>query len=174
MRPEPVAKFSKNHGNNYPNNVIPAKDLKDMNAKVPNVLLFAKIIALAVATSGCGKGNGPPTFPVSGRVILERIEPDVLSGHTIEFSLDSNPAVRSFAEIQSDGSFDLSTLHKGFVYPGAREGVYKVRLVLSDDDPEARNRLATAIEPSSLSLAKTPWVVQVPTKEPVRISLKRR
>lgn len=145
-----------------------------MNATIPYATAIASLTMLAVANLGCGKGSGPPTFPVGGTATLEQADPNVLAGHTIEFVLDGDPAVRSFAEIQANGSFELASLRDGAVYSGALAGTYRVRLILSDDNPDVQRKLIKTIDPSSFNLEKTPLVVQVPASDPITISFKRK
>lgn len=143
-------------------------------SKNPPYLSISLAGTIALLFAGCGTSDGPATFPVRGIVELESAEPDLLAGHNIELSLDSDPTVRAFAEIQPDGHFDLTTLHNGKVQSGALEGTYKARIVLSDDNPESRKNIVKRIDPKALNFESTPFVVQVPTSDQVTISVKRR
>lgn len=134
--------------------------------------LLVGIVSLGLV--GCRESGGAVTYPVNGTVVLESSEPALLAGHNIEIALESDPAIRAFAEIQPDGHFELNTLHEGTVHAGAIEGVYRARIILSDDDALTRKQLAKTIDPKALMFDSTPFVVQVPADDPVLISVKRR
>ena len=103
------------------------------------------------AIAGCGGPAGPKTYPVKGQVQLAGGEVKVLAGHNVEAALETDSTVRAYGLIQDDGSFELETLRAGVLQSGAAEGKYRVRVALSDDDPEARNRATQAVNPRFLT-----------------------
>ncbi len=76
--------------------------------------------------------------------------------------------------VQDDGSFDLETLRAGVLQSGAAEGKYRVRVALSDDDPEARSRAAQAVHPRFFTFDSSGLFLQVPTDTPVTLQLSQK
>ena len=101
--------------------------------------------------AGCGGPAGPTTYPVKGQVQLADGEVKVLAGHNLEAALEADSTVRAYGLIHDDGSFELETLRAGVLQSGAAEGKYRVRVALSDDDPDARSRFAQAVHPRFLT-----------------------
>ncbi len=95
-------------------------------------------------------------------------------GHNLEAALGTDLAVRAYGQIQEDGSFSLETLQAGVLYSGAAEGSYRVRIVLSDDDPGARRRAAQALHPRFLQFDSSGLSIQVPNNDPVTVVLSRQ
>jgi hypothetical protein len=125
---------------------------------------FGMLVVFSVVglTGGCSRG-GPTTHRVSGRVQLAGAEPSILAGHTVEAASIADPTVRAFGVIRDDGHFDLETLHRSSIRSGALEGNYRVRIVLSDDDPIARQKAAKAIPKRYLSHETSGLTMLVPT-----------
>ena len=141
------------------------------------LLKTVSIGALALVTSmmtlGCGPA-GPKTYPVNGRVELTQGDGAVLAGTNIEVSLESDPTVRASGVIDENGRFTLETLHGGKIWKGAVEGSYQVRLILSDDDKEARRKAAQAISPKALKFESSGLKIQVPANGEVTLKVPKK
>ena len=138
-------------------------------------LLRTALLALALSgITGCGGSAGPQTHPVKGQVQLAGGEIKNLAGQSVEAALDKDPTTRAYGQILPDGSFTLETLQAGTVRPGAAEGKYRVRLVLSDDDPEARRRAARTVHPRYLQFQAAGLSLQVPSKDLVTLALSKQ
>jgi len=122
---------------------------------------------------GCRRG-GPQTFPVKGKVELPGGNVSHLAGSHVEAILASDPKVRASGEIQQDGSFRLETLHNGRILPGAREGNYQVRIVLTDEDSASNRRAAKTIAPRFLSSTTSGLSLQVPPPGEVTLKVSQR
>lgn len=110
---------------------------------------------------GCGD-SGPKTYPVNGTITLPSGDSSPLAGHNIEASLDGEPTVRASGVIEPDGRFKLETLQGGKIVTGAREGSYKVRLVLSDDDAASRKLAKKAVPARYFQFDTSGLAFQVP------------
>jgi len=119
---------------------------------------------------GC-KSDGPSFHTVKGKVELAGGDVSHLAGCLIEAESDTEPKVRASAEIMADGSFTLETLYLGVIRKGAVEGNYRVRLVLSDDDKQAKRRAAKAIDKRYLKFETSGLQFTVPAKEDVILKL---
>src|SRR5215203_2325096 len=133
----------------------------------------AALLAACVALAGCGPG-GPKTYPVQGRISVPSGDVAALAGSTVEAALDSDPTVRAAGTIEPDGTFTLETLQAGEVRKGAVAGTYKVRVILTDDDPAARKRAAKAVHPKALKFETSGLTLQVPAADEVRLELPAR
>jgi len=134
----------------------------------------AGLVALtALGMVGCGLG-GPKTFPVKGQVQLPGADINVLAGHSLQIIKENDPLVQAYAEIKPDGSFALETYDKGAFREGAFEGKYKARIVLSDDNLEARNRAAQIVPSPYLQFDTSDLKLEVPAKGDVTLPLVRR
>lgn len=122
---------------------------------------------LLFAATGCGR----TTFPVEGTVVISG-DVSVLEGSVIEVAVDGDPTRRASGEIQADGSFSLETLHDGQILSGAREGVYKVRIIPTEDDRKARRRAVAAIHARYLKFQTTDVTLTVPATDAVAVVLK--
>lgn len=101
------------------------------------VLLF---LVLALAT-GCGgeKIEGPPTFPVKGKVEFTKggkVETLADRSVAIEFQSIEQPQVKAFGAILEDGTFAMTTNLDDKGKPGVIAGSHRVRL--SADEGAAR------------------------------------
>src|SRR5262245_6295390 len=74
---------------------------------------------LLVSTPGCGK-RIPKTYPVKGKVIHKGGRP-VTYGR-VELQSKSDPQLRAVGDIQTDGTFSLTTHLGGKSVAGAVEG----------------------------------------------------
>ncbi|MFO0806329.1 MAG: hypothetical protein U0791_24765 [Gemmataceae bacterium] len=119
---------------------------------------------------GCGD-SGPKTYPVNGTITLPSGDSSPLAGHNIEASLDGEPTVRASGVIEPNGRFKLETLQNGKVVTGAREGTYKVRLVLSDDDAASRKLARKAVPPRYFQFDTSGLAFQVPSED-VKLEVK--
>jgi hypothetical protein len=132
------------------------------------------LIALALAgVLGCGRA-GPKTYPVSGKIELAAGDVKQLAGSHIEAVLDSDPSVRSSGEIKEDGTFALETLHAGVILRGAREGSYRARIILTDEDRAAKRLAAQALSTRFRSVETSGLVFQVPAENDVTLSVSQR
>ena len=131
----------------------------------------AALSGLLVAT-GCG-GAGPAFHPVIGTVQLAEGDGSVLAGHGVEAVLESDNLVRANGVIAADGQFSLETLHEGAVRRGALAGKYKARIVLADDDGEARRRAASVLPKKSLQFETSGLAFEVPTAESIQLRISK-
>jgi hypothetical protein len=137
-------------------------------------VLTAFAIVILWGIPGCGGSAGPKTHAVNGQVQLAGGDVKDLAGHSLEAALGTDLTVRASGQIQEDGSFSLETLQAGVLHSGAVEGAYRVRIVLSDDDPEARRRAAQALHPRFLQFDSSGLSIQVPNNDPVTVVLSRQ
>ncbi len=81
------------------------------------------VAALCGGTLGCG---GPTTHSLAGRVVYAHDQSPAgdLVGYTVT-AVCSDPPLTAVGEVQSDGSFELSTFQEG---DGAVAGKYRVAL----------------------------------------------
>ncbi len=80
------------------------------------------LVLIVMALSGCGRGDGLPTYPATGQVSYPDGRP--LEGGTIIFeSVEHRVSARGAIDI--DGSFDLGTYESG---DGAVAGRYRVAI----------------------------------------------
>ncbi len=131
------------------------------------------LLAVFALVPGCGDG-GPKTYRVSGRIELPGTDPSVLAGHNVEAALSTDPNVRTFGVIGSDGRFVLETLQNGEMRRGAVAGTYNARLVLSDDDPASRRRVAQAVAGRYLKFETSGLTFQVPASSDITLPLAPR
>jgi hypothetical protein len=129
--------------------------------------------AMAAGFFGCSS-DGPATHPVKGTVELAGGDIKLLAGSHIEAALASDPAVRASGEIQDDGSFKLQTNAAGGILDRVKEGKYQVRIILPDDDREARRRAGKAIAARFLQFKTSGLTIQVPTPGAVTIAVSPR
>jgi hypothetical protein len=106
-------------------------------------------------------------------VSLPNGEASALAGHNIEASLDSEPTVRASGVIEPDGRFKLETIQGGKVVTGAREGTYKVRFVLTDDDTASPRKVVKKNVPARYFQFDTSGLtLKVPVDEAVKLEVK--
>jgi hypothetical protein len=125
-------------------------------------------VGAALGAFGCGPG-GPRTYPVSGKLDLAGGDLAALSGGHVDAALRDDPTVRASGEILPDGSFTLQTLDGGVVRQGAREGDYRVRIVLDEDGPGGKQRARRAIAPRYLWFETSGLSIRVPAESPVTL-----
>ncbi|MEI6685723.1 MAG: hypothetical protein WCN64_06280 [Planctomycetota bacterium] len=120
--------------------------------------------------SGCAD-LGPRLYPVSGKVQISGQDIGVLEGSAIEVVSEADNNIRAAGTINADGSFILETLQMGRMQKGAREGDFKARIVISDDD-KAKLRLANkAVQKKYLDFESSGWKVKVPVSSDVLLNL---
>lgn len=135
-------------------------------------LVWGVTLAAFLGTAGCG-GSGPEYHAVSGTIQLADGDIAVLAGHGVEAMLDSDNQVRAHGTIAADGQFSLETLHEGNVRPGAVAGTYKARIVLSDDDGEARRRAAQALPKKTFQFDTAGLAFEVPAASPIQLRISK-
>lgn len=131
-------------------------------------LALAIVAAAGMGVLGCGRG-GPRTYPVSGKLDLAGGDLSALSGGHIDAALRDDPTVRASGEIRPDGSFALQTFDGGVIRQGAREGSYRVRIILDDEDPAGKQRARRAIARRFLSFETSGLSIRVPSESPVTL-----
>ena len=90
------------------------------------LLLMTPLLLLA---PGCQSSTPPPTtHPVHGKVLVNN---ELLTDGAVEFQALAEPSWSALADIQSDGTFSLSTLHEGKRIAGALPGEYRVTIVFA-------------------------------------------
>jgi len=139
----------------------------------PTLRLLTSIGALFLAMSGsvgCGS-SGPTTYPAQGQVQLATGDSRVLAGHALEAALETDSQVRAYAEIGEDGRFALESLLQGTIRQGALPGRYRVRLILSEDDPERRRQAADFIPARFLQFDTSEFTIEVPAANSIILAL---
>src|SRR5262245_24715625 len=136
-------------------------------------LLCAAVLILAgLLVSGCA--SGPRTYSVKGKVTLAGGDVAHLAGCNVDAMSADDPNIRTYGVIQEDGSFTLETLQGGKIVKGAQEGKYKVRIVLSDDDPAVKRKARAALAPQYLKFETSGLSFQVPAEGEVVLNLSTR
>lgn len=133
----------------------------------------AILLVLAATTIGCGT-RGPRTHTVRGKIELTGADVASLVGSHVEAVSTDDPLLRASGEIREDGRFILQTLHAGRVLDGAPAGSYKVRVILSDDDPARRRQAAKAIARRFLDFEASNLTFDVPSSQEVVFTLASR
>lgn len=95
---------------------------------------MSAIAALIVLVAGCGRTDGPKTYPVTGQVVFKQGQP--LRGGMLQFQSLDFPNVTTVGEIKPDGSFSLYTVAGTTKLPGAVPGKHQVTVILP---PNKRN-----------------------------------
>jgi hypothetical protein len=127
-------------------------------------------VAAMFSLTGCGRG-GAKTYPVKGRIALESGEVQLLSGSHVEAALVSDPFVIAAGEIKPDGTFALETLRAGEIQKGAPPGDYKVRIIPTEDNPEAARKLSKVMDSSARRFESSGLTLQVPAKGEITLNL---
>ena len=97
----------------------------------------------------------------------------LLTNSFVECMLESDPLVRASGKITPDGKFTLETLHEGQVLKGAREGAYKARIVMADEDDEGvpKNRGKNPIHRRFFDFQTSGLSITVPASGTVTLSV---
>jgi hypothetical protein len=133
-----------------------------------------KILVPLILLVLVGCDRGPKLHTVQGKLQLEGAEVADLSGSTIEAVSTNDPNVRASGEIKADGSFTLETLQGGTIRKGALEGEYKVRFILTDDDPATKRKAAKALAKRYLKTETANLTLQVPVKGDAIVAVSAR
>lgn len=148
----------------------PASMRADIPTSLPvRALRLLQLAAIAVALTAVGcSGNGIPTCPVEGIVVLENGTPAQTG--TVEFnSLERDLTARG--SIQSDGTFRLTTFTDG---DGAVAGIHNavvVQLVSTEDLPLHEHDHGPTVDPkyAHYDLAGLQFTVQSDRTNSIRI-----
>src|SRR5262245_51284964 len=119
----------------YSNGSITSKAeplMKSIGIRVSCLLALAALIG----TTACS--NQVKLYSVSGKIEMTDGDVSVLEGSVIEGALENDMTLRASGAIKADGTFTLETLDAGNIRKGAREGTYKARILLGDDDPKLK------------------------------------
>jgi hypothetical protein len=122
--------------------------------------------------ASCGP-SGPKTHPVKGKVVTANADDlKLLAGQSVEFQSAAEPETRGFGQIQSDGSFTISTYRQGASLSGAVEGQHKARLMIDLGDDDGRPRAKKwPFDRKYTQFENSGWVVTVPTDGEVILKL---
>lgn len=132
------------------------------------------ILALTLTTlTGCGS-SGSGVHPVKGQVQLVGGDSSPLVGHMVEIAKADDQQIRASGEIKANGDFQLESLAGGKLRAGAVPGKYLARIVLSDDDPQARQAAAAAIHPRFMRFDSSGLTIEVPATAAVEFQVSRR
>lgn len=134
--------------------------------------LLAPAVLLGLA--GCS-GAGIKTHPIRGKLELKDGDVKLLTGSFVECMLENDPLVRASGKITPDGSFTLETVHEGQVLKGVREGAYKARIVLADEDDEGvpKNRGKNPVHKRFLDFQTSGLSITVPARGNITISVSK-
>lgn len=123
------------------------------------VMLWGMLCLVCV---GCS-GSKIKTYPISGKFEMSDGDISSLSGCVVEFMQEENPLIRSNGVIHADGTFEMETLYAGKIVSGAPEGVYTVRIILTDEDEDGEFRTGgMPIHRRFLDFKTSNWSVTVP------------
>lgn len=127
-------------------------------------------LGLMIGVSACSS-NQVKLYPVNGKIEMTDGDVSVLAGSTIEAALENEPTLRASGVIQADGSFTLETLEAGVVRKGAREGNYKARILLGDDDPKLKRAANKALNRRFRDFETSELKFQVPAEGGVNLKV---
>ncbi len=85
------------------------------------------LLLAAAGLAGCGGGDLPKTYPVSGKVVFAGGKP--LAGGAVQLRLNSDPSKAASGEIKADGTFSLHTIVGNKKLAGAVEGEHDVSVI---------------------------------------------
>lgn len=127
-------------------------------------------LGLMIGVSACSS-NQVKLYPVNGKIEMTDGDVSVLAGSTIEAALENEPTLRASGVIQADGSFTLETLDAGVIRKGAREGTYKARILLGDDDPKLKRAANKALNRRFRDFETSELKFQVPAEGGVNLKV---
>lgn len=131
------------------------------------------VLVCFILIFGCAD-LGPSLYPVLGKIQNDKGDVSALEGSAIEIVSDADSNIRAAGTINADGSFILETLQMGRIQKGAREGDFKVRLVISDDD-KGKAKVANRVIPKKyLSFEASGWKIKVPVSSDVLLNLETK
>lgn len=130
---------------------------------------FSQVVIACVLIAGCSKPPAPTATPLQGRVEFTKggtVKDLSDSQSAIEFESVDQPGVRSFGEINEDGTFALKTIKDGVVMTGVVEGAHRGRLNM---DHAAKKK----VDPRFLSFDKSGITIKVPSPQEIVIKVWR-
>jgi hypothetical protein len=127
--------------------------------------LFALCLGSSLLLAGCGQGASG--HKVSGRLSLPGGDVAVLNGHLIQAVGGNDGRSTAVGSIQPDGSFQLD--QDAPVGAGVQPGLYKVRLVLLDDDVTGQRRARRTLDPKFFDAETSGWNVTVQGPQEVNL-----
>lgn len=116
--------------------------------------------------AGCSSSTIPRTYPAKGKVVFKGGK--AVSGGTIELVSLSDPGLRAFGDIDSDGTFKLTALKDREEKPGVVEGEYEVFVELQSDrderpgaDPDKGGDGRIAVGKRTLTAGKNELLIEI-------------
>jgi len=128
--------------------------------------LMLSVIAVLVMSVGCGPG-GKKLHIVTGKIATADSGLTDIAGSSIEVVDTANDNNRGFGRIEQDGRFVIESLQSGELRKGLVEGDYKARIILNDEDSEARKKAATAIAKRYQSFDTSELKLSVPSSNEI-------
>lgn len=137
--------------------------------------LYFKSIAqsLLVLSVGCGPA-GEKLHTITGKIAVADTELADIVGSSVEVADTANENNRGFALIEPDGQFSIESLRSGEVKQGLAAGVYKARIILSDEDFESRKNASIAIAKRYQSFDTSGLTISVPSSSDVVFQISRK
>jgi len=123
---------------------------------------------------GCVEKDSPSVLPFTVQVQLEGSEKSLLAGNSIEAAHAENDQIRAFGSIDRDGNAHLETYYRGKLIGGAQPGNYQIRIILNDDDPEARKKALKVIPAKFFQFKTSGLKIQIPSDTPPVLKLPSR
>jgi hypothetical protein len=122
----------------------------------PTRRLAPACAALALFAAGCGAGNEPKTYPVSGKVVYKgKGDAAQLEGGYVILEAVADPAKAVVqGQIDEGGTFALGSVIGGKPVGGVLPGEYRVRVVPPTDEETGR-AMRTLIHPRFQSFDKS-------------------
>jgi hypothetical protein len=116
---------------------------------------------------------GPQTFPVHGKLVAKNGDLKPFVGNMIEFRSESDPTIRSYGQIQPDGSFSLSTVYAAKSLKGAVAGVHKGRFPLDiDEDADGRPKKGKrSFDTKIARFELSGWEITVPVTQEIVLTI---
>ncbi len=131
------------------------------------------IIPLLSINLGCGQ-RGEKVHTTRGIIDLTDGDVAVLAGSHVELALQSDTNQRASGSISNDGAFTLETIHSGVVLKGVREGIYRAKIVLADDDRAGLKLAKAAVSQRFLDFKTSGWTVRVPSDGTITLTASKR
>lgn len=146
---------------------------KKMQLYLRMLAIWGIIIPLLSINLGCGQ-RGEKAHTMRGIVELTDGDVAMLTGSHVELALQNDTNQRASGSIGNDGAFTLETIHSGVVLKGVREGIYRARIVLADDDRAALKLAKEAVASRFLDFNKSGWLVRVPSDGTITLAVSKR
>lgn len=146
--------------------------MKEMTRKTVGrrpAVLWLPWLASLLLLGGCGGGEdpeAPETHEVKGKVVWSDGTP--LAGGQIEFQSTGETDFTILAQVQTDGTFSLRTLHNGKQSSGAVEGTFRVVVMqqMSQEAEQTDVRPIMVRKPVTVKPGDNVVTVQLPGKAP--------